>query len=67
MDPFVKDMIADVDQSTVMDSGVVESPVLGKIPPGGSLSNPYLEYESDCTFHAGTGVDCRGMRKGGGR
>ena len=30
VDPFVKEMIQDVDQSTVLDSGVIDSPVLGK-------------------------------------
>lgn len=35
VDPFVKEMIQDVDQSTVLDSGVIDSPVLGKIPPVG--------------------------------
>lgn len=30
-DPFVKEMIQDVDQSIVLDSGVIDSPVLGKI------------------------------------
>ena len=34
-DPFVKEMILDVDKSTVLDSGVIDSPVLGKIPPLG--------------------------------
>ena len=29
-DPFVKDMILDVDKSVVLDSGVIDSPVLGK-------------------------------------
>lgn len=33
IDPFVKEMIQDVDRSTVLDSGVIDSPVLGKIPP----------------------------------
>lgn len=28
-------MIKDVDQSIVLDSGVIDSPVLGKIPPTG--------------------------------
>ena len=27
VDPFVKEMIQDVDQSTVLDSGVIDSPV----------------------------------------
>lgn len=35
VDPFVKKMILDVDKSTVMDSGVIDSPVSGKIPPVG--------------------------------
>lgn len=33
VDPFVKEMILDVDKSVVLDSGVIDSPVLGKIPP----------------------------------
>ena len=32
-DPFAKQMILDVDKSTVLDSGVIDSPVLGKISP----------------------------------
>ena len=28
-------MMKDVDQSIVLDSGVIDSPVLGKIPPTG--------------------------------
>ena len=35
IDPFVKEMIRDVDRSEVLDSGVIDSPVLGKIPPLG--------------------------------
>ncbi len=35
VDPMVKEMIQDVDKSTVIDSGVIDSPVLGKIPPIG--------------------------------
>ena len=31
--PLVKEMIRDVDRSEVMYSGVIDSPVLGKIPP----------------------------------
>lgn len=30
VDPFVKKMIEDVDKSAVLDSGVIDSPVLGK-------------------------------------
>ena len=33
VDPLVREMIQDVDHSTVIDSGVIDSPVLGKIPP----------------------------------
>ena len=33
VDPMVKEMIQDVDNSTVIDSGIIDSPVLGKIPP----------------------------------
>ena len=38
VDPMVKEMIQDVDKSTVIDSGVIDSPVLGKIPPIGLSS-----------------------------
>mgnify|MGYP001055729006 CR=1 FL=1 len=31
--PPAREMIKDVDKSTVLDSGVIDSPVLGKIPP----------------------------------
>ena len=33
LDAFVKEMIEDVDHSTVLDSGVIDSPIMGKIPP----------------------------------
>lgn len=33
VDPFNAEMIRDVDHSTVLASGVIDSPVLGKIPP----------------------------------
>lgn len=32
-DDFSREMIKDVDKSIVLDSGVIDSPVLGKIPP----------------------------------
>lgn len=32
-DPFTKIMIQDIDQPTVLDSAVIDSPVLGKIAP----------------------------------
>ena len=34
-EPLTKEMIADVDQSIVLDKGIIDSPVLGKIPPVG--------------------------------
>jgi len=33
--PLSVEMIADVDKSKVIDGGVIDSPVLGKIPPTG--------------------------------
>lgn len=33
MDPRVKGMFLDVDHSEVINSGVINSPVFGKIPP----------------------------------
>ncbi len=32
-DPAAREMILDVDKSIVLDSGVIDSPVLDKIPP----------------------------------
>ena len=32
-EPLSREMIQDVDHSTVLDGGVIDSPVLGKIPP----------------------------------
>lgn len=58
VDPFVKEMILDVDQSTVLDSGVIDSPVLGKIPPtglSGSVKTLILtKFEKDKIFNAST-------------
>ena len=34
-EPFAMKMIQDVDQSTVLGNGVIDSPVMGKIPPVG--------------------------------
>lgn len=31
--PLAREMIADVDKSTVLGNAVIDSPVLGKIPP----------------------------------
>ncbi|MEG1457878.1 MAG: DUF4869 domain-containing protein [Acetivibrio sp.] len=35
MEPIAVEMIADVDHSKVISGGVIDSPVLGKIPPTG--------------------------------
>ena len=56
VDPFVMDMIEDVDSSKVMYSGVIDSPVLGKIPPiklSGSVKTLILvKFEPDVVFNA---------------
>ena len=63
IDPFVKEMIRDVDRSEVLDSGVIDSPVLGKIPPlslSGSVKTLILVlFEPKKIFNASTcGDDC---------
>lgn len=63
VDPFVKEMIRDVDQSMVLDSGVIDSPVLGKIPPvglsGGIKTLILVKFEKDKIFNASTcGDNC---------
>ena len=63
VDPFVKEMIFDVDQSTVLDSGVIDSPVMGKIPPtslsGGVKTLILVKFEPDKVFNASTcGDNC---------
>ena len=62
-DPFVKKMIKDVDQSIVLDSGVIDSPVLGKIPPtglsGGIKTLILVKFEKNKIFNASTcGDNC---------
>ena len=62
-DPMVMEMIRDVDCSKVLDSGVIDSPVLGKIPPlslSGSVKTLILvRFEPDKVFNASTcGDDC---------
>ena len=59
----VKEMIQDVDRSTVLDSGVIDSPVLGKIPPtglsGGVKTLILVKFEKDKIFNASTcGDNC---------
>jgi len=61
--PEVREMIRDVDQSLVLDSGVIYSPVLGKIPPvqlsGGVKTLILVKFEKDKIFNASTcGDNC---------
>ena len=63
IDPFVEEMILDVDKSKVLDSGVIDSPVLGKIPPtglsGGVKTLILVKFEKDKIFNASTcGDNC---------
>ena len=56
-------MIQDVDKSTVLDSGVIDSPVLGKIPPtglsGGVKTLILVKFDKDKIFNASTcGDNC---------
>ena len=62
-DLYSKAMILDVDQSVVLDSGVIDSPVLGKIPPtslsGGVKTLILVKFEKDKVFNASTcGDNC---------
>lgn len=63
VDPLVKEMIRDVDRSEVMYSGVIDSPVLGKIPPlglsGGVKTLILVLFEPDKIFNVSTcGDNC---------
>lgn len=55
-DPLAREMIQDVDKSVVIDSGVIDSPVLGKISPlslsGGVKTLILMENERDKIFNA---------------
>lgn len=62
-DPFTKTMIQDIDQSTVLDSAVIDSPVLGKIAPtslsGGVKTLILIKNEPQTVFNASTcGDNC---------
>lgn len=62
-DSLSREMIRDVDHSTVLDSGVIDSPVLGKIPPvqlsGGVKTLILIANEPDKVFNASTcGDNC---------
>ena len=52
-----------MDESTVLDSGVIDSPVLGKIPPtglsGGVKTLILVKFDKDKVFNASTcGDNC---------
>lgn len=56
-------MILDVDKSTVIDSGVIDSPILGKIPPlglsGGVKTLILVKFNQEKVFNASTcGDNC---------
>ena len=62
-DSFVKEMIQDVDKSTVISSGIIDSPVLGKIPPiglsGGVKTLILVKFEPEKVFNVSTcGNNC---------
>ncbi len=62
-DSFTKEMILDVDKSTVLGGAVIDSPVLGKIPPtslsGGVKTLILMKNEPEKIFNASTcGNNC---------
>ncbi len=62
-DDFSKKVIEDVDKSKVLAGGVIDSPVLGKIPPlslsGGVKTLILIKNEPDKVFNASTcGNNC---------
>lgn len=62
-DPVARKMILDVDKSIVLDSSVIDSPVMGKIPPtslsGGVKTLILMKNERDKIFNASTcGDNC---------
>ncbi|WP_297019344.1 DUF4869 domain-containing protein [uncultured Dialister sp.] len=62
-DPLSRAMITDVDSSTVISSGIIESPVLGKISPlqlsGGVKTLILVSQVPDKVFNASTcGDNC---------
>lgn len=61
--PLTKEMVRDIDNSEVLDSGVIDSPVLGKIPPvglsGGVKTLILIANEPDKIFNISTcGNNC---------
>ena len=62
-DPLSREMIADVDKSVVLGSGIIDSPVLGKIPPlslsGGVKTLMLIYHMPEQIFNASTcGDNC---------
>lgn len=62
-DPFSKEMIRDIDKSEVIDSAVIDSPVMGKIAPvslsGGVKTLILMRYDTEKIFNASTcGNNC---------
>lgn len=63
--PLTKEMVKDIDNSEVLDSGVIDSPVLGKIPPvglsGGVKTLILIANEPGKIFNISTcGNNCAG-------
>ena len=63
VDDFSKRMIADVDKSCVLGTGVIDSPVLGKIAPerlsGGVKTLMLIKFMPEMVFNASTcGNNC---------
>lgn len=63
VDNFSRQMIKDVDKSEVMGTGVIDSPVLGKIAPerlsGGVKTLMLVKFMPDMVFNASTcGNNC---------
>lgn len=62
-DPMSVEMILDVDKSSVIGSGIIDSPVLGKIPPtglsGGVKTLILIQHMPEKVFNASTcGDNC---------
>ncbi len=62
-DSFSKELILDIDQSEVLDQAVIDSPILGKIPPtslsGGVKTLILMKNEPEKVFNASTcGNNC---------
>lgn len=62
-DPLSREMIADVDKSVVLGSGIIDSPVLRKIPPlslsGGVKTLMLIDHMPEQIFNASTcGDNC---------